>query len=210
VAQCLFAKGFQLAAINKVSPSSTAGVILRESLRMGGWTGIENNIYSVPDRIWRTLIADRDSEGQIPPRWYQRVCLRCLEIADTFNNGNLNIGQLLQEDSEMLRIYLTRVRNITWGRKFFTSEKGDLFGLCPTATRQGDLVCILFGCSVPVILREYERERVTQFDSGLLGLDWTGSRLKSSPLRFYRDLAPGAPYNPYTIYSKSWHPLVLQ
>jgi len=42
--------------------------------------------------------------------------------------------------------------------------------------------------------------------SDLLGLDWTGSGLKSSPLQFYRDLAPGAPYNPYTIYSKSWRP----
>jgi hypothetical protein len=39
--------------------------------------------------------------------------------------------------------------------------------------------------------------------SDLLGLDWTGSGLKSSPRQFYRDLAPGAPYNPYTIYSKS-------
>lgn len=151
----LFAKGFQLASINLVSPRTTAGLILRESLKMCGWTGIENNIHCVPDRIWRTLIADRDSEGQIPPRWYQRVCLRCLEVADTFNNGDLNVGQLLQEDSEMLRIYLTRVRNITWNRKFFTSE-GDLLGLCPAATTQGDLVCILYGCSVPVILRRHE------------------------------------------------------
>ena len=46
--------------------------------------------------------------------------------------------------------------------------------------------------------------------SDLLGLDWTGFGLKSSPLRFCRDLAPGAPYNPYTIYSKSWYHLVLQ
>ena len=45
--------------------------------------------------------------------------------------------------------------------------------------------------------------------SDLLGLDWTGSGLKSSPLQFYRDLAPGAPYNPYTIYSKSWRPFSI-
>jgi len=48
------------------------------------------------------------------------------------------------------------------------------------------------------------------YSSDLLRLDWTRFRLKSSPLRFYRDLAPGAPYNLYTIYSKSWHSLVLQ
>ena len=30
-----------------------------------------------------------------------------------------------------------------------------LYGLCPPDTRSGDVICILFGCSVPVILRPY-------------------------------------------------------
>jgi hypothetical protein len=120
---CLRAKGFRLAKIGKVSLRNTAGLILRESLQMGRWTGIKNNPGSVPDKIWRTLIADRDPEGQIPPTWYQRACLRCLEMADTFNNGDLNIGQLLKGNSEMLRAYLTRVRNTIWNRKFFTADK---------------------------------------------------------------------------------------
>jgi hypothetical protein len=189
----LRAKGFRLAEIEKVSLKNTAGLILRESLRMGDWDGIENNPESVPDKIWRTLIADRDSEGQIPPTWYQRACLRCLEMADTFNNGDVNIGQLLQGNSDMLCVYLTRVRNTIWNRKFFnakirkrpennlqgsvsynhlpeatgegpeagnTQEKNEttkynkLFGLCPGRTEVGDLICILYGCSVPVILRD--------------------------------------------------------
>lgn len=163
VALFLFAKGLRLASVGQLSPRTTAGLIPRESLQMCGWTGIKNNIHRVPDKIWRTLIANRDSGGEIPPRWYQRVCLHCLEVVDTFNNGDLNIDQLLQEDLEMLRIYLTRVRNVTWNRKFFVSEEGDLLGLCPAATRQGDLICILYGCSVPVILRRHEDSSHIEF-----------------------------------------------
>jgi hypothetical protein len=176
----LLVKGFKLAKIEKVSARNTGGVILRESLKMGGWTGIKENAASVPDRIWRTLVADRDPDGQIPPTWYQRACLRCLEIADTFNNGDLNVGELLQGHSEMLRKYLTRVRNVTWNRRFFRAcmnetgskkpegtpgrsgsdgaEAGEeelpLFGVGPPGMKENDFVCILLGCSVPVVLRE--------------------------------------------------------
>ncbi|KAI1212937.1 heterokaryon incompatibility protein-domain-containing protein [Annulohypoxylon truncatum] len=123
----LVAKGFRLAKIKEVSPRNTGGVIVRESLEMGGWQGFKRDTDSVPDPIWRTLVADRDQYGRVPPSWYQRACLRCLEMADTFNNGDLNVGELLQGHSDMLRKYLTRVRNVTWNRRFFTAidqEKG--------------------------------------------------------------------------------------
>ncbi|KAG8405429.1 hypothetical protein J3458_022084 [Metarhizium acridum] len=82
----LVVKGFVLARVEGTS-RRTAGLILREFLRMGSWRGIENHTESVPDALWRTLIMDRDSDGQIPPTWYQRACLRCLEMADSFNDG---------------------------------------------------------------------------------------------------------------------------
>ncbi|KAL2818307.1 heterokaryon incompatibility protein-domain-containing protein [Aspergillus granulosus] len=196
----LSVKGFILAQVAEPPSMKTTGVIGRDSLQKGGWPGINNSPECVPDRIWRTLIADRDADGQHPPTWYQRACLRCLEMADIFNNGDLNIGQLLQGPSDTLRVYLTRVRNTTWNRKFFvakmkepstteaskvkpvvngtegingeetpqppagpegavgTDEEEQLFGLCPRGTNKNDLICILFGCSVPVILR-YNKER---------------------------------------------------
>lgn len=130
--QSISVRGFKLAKIRHVSPRNTGGVIPKESLQMGSWKGIQQH-DSVPDEIWRTLVADRDPDGQIPPTWYQRACMRCLEIADTFNNGDLNVGELLQGHSEMLRKYLTRVRNVTWNRTFFngamtrnSAEKGGL------------------------------------------------------------------------------------
>lgn len=188
----LIAEGFKLATVVQVSPRHTAGLILQESLQMAGWTGIEKNT-TVPDKVWRTLIVDRDSEGQIAPTWYQRACLRCLEIADTFNNGDLNIGQLLQQDSEMLRIYLRRVRRVTWNRKFFTatrkdtkegeSPKRDILGLCPRRTEKDDIVCILFGCSVPVILREHKLENAFE----LIGEAYVHGKMDGEAMADYED-----------------------
>jgi hypothetical protein len=41
------------------------------------------------------------------------------------------------------------------GKRLLVSERG-LFGMTPPRARSGDAICILFGCSVPVVLREYE------------------------------------------------------
>ncbi|KAK6342379.1 hypothetical protein TWF718_007779 [Orbilia javanica] len=212
----LAVSGFVLARVNEVSPRNNGGLILQESLRMGGWDGIENlgEEDFVPDRVWRTLVANKDATGQVPPTWYQKACLRCLEIADNFNGGDLNVCQLLQSCSGMMETYLKRVRSAVWNRSFFKAttirfdfrdqpvlqpaqgasngvQKGpsnaerdevdnpysnledisegnshddplllpvpDFFGLCPGDTQPGDLVCIIYGCSVPVILRRVSK-----------------------------------------------------
>ncbi|KAF6820632.1 hypothetical protein CPLU01_12721 [Colletotrichum plurivorum] len=162
----LLAKGVLLGRISQVSQRTTGGVILRESLRMGGWRGTEAGGHSVPDPVWRTLVADRGRDGRMAPPWYQRACLRCLEVADRFNNGDLNIGELLQGNSQMLRECLVRVRDVTWNRRFFLAwgeganyEKE--YGLCPPGANVGDLICILFGCSVPVVLGQMSDGYVT-------------------------------------------------
>jgi hypothetical protein len=38
-------------------------------------------------------------------------------------------------------------------RRFFITEQGQI-GLAPKEARRGDTICVLFGCSVPVVLRE--------------------------------------------------------
>lgn len=153
----LSAKGLRLGRIRQVSQRITGGVIFYESLRMLGWRGFGRGNGDVPGSVWRTLVADRGRDGRMAPPWYQRACLRCLEVADRFNDGDLNIGELLQGHSQMLREYLIRVRNVTWNRRFFVAEHWEtdepMYGLCPPGTKLGDTVCILFGCSVPVIFR---------------------------------------------------------
>ncbi|KAI1736457.1 hypothetical protein F4680DRAFT_432206 [Xylaria scruposa] len=34
------------------------------------------------------------------------------------------------------------------------SERKPVVGFCPRGTQKGDFVCILFGCSVPLVLRQ--------------------------------------------------------
>lgn len=51
--------------------------------------------------------------------------------------------------------FLKRVQSVVWNRKFLLSQDRGRFGLAPAATEEGDMICILYGCSVPVILRRH-------------------------------------------------------
>jgi hypothetical protein len=60
--------------------------------------------------------------------------------------------------------YLKRVQSVVWSRMVLEatsvqSHTGHLFGLASQKTQAGDLVCILFGCTVPVILRERNNDK---------------------------------------------------
>ena len=203
----LLVKGFTLAKVTNISARNTGGVILRESLRMG-WNKFQEN-SEMPDKIWRTLVADRDPDGQPPPAWYRQACSRCLEIADNFNNGDLNVGELMQEQSEMLHKYLARVRDVTWNRRFFTAEtikypkneqeysekkkqgypeKQELFGLGPPRIEKDDIVCILFGCSVPVILRKVEDGNDGNDIMELIGEGYVYGKMEGEAVDDYIDM----------------------
>lgn len=137
-AKVLAVKGFKLGQVHKLSPRNTGGVILRESLQMIGWEGFRQDSSSVPSQVWSTLVADRDLEGRVAPSWYQRACLRCLEVAHMFNNGDLNVGEILQGQSDMLLKYLKRVQNVTWNRRFFTAMEVETQGKETTEECQGE------------------------------------------------------------------------
>ena len=62
-----------------------------------------------------------------------------------------------------------RVQCVIWRRRFFktnvkTAKHGEsFFGLEPSDLRPGDTVCILFGCSVPIILRKVSGDQNSPF-----------------------------------------------
>jgi len=80
--------------------------------------------------------------------------------------------------SEHSTLYLRRAESIVWNRRLFRIElankstlNGDgagarledpLFGIGPSDTSLGDRVCILLGCTVPVILGEGKRKGVSR------------------------------------------------
>ncbi|OCK74390.1 hypothetical protein K432DRAFT_409900 [Lepidopterella palustris CBS 459.81] len=155
-------RGFQVAAITIRSDRIARGVIPIEWLERAGWQD-QDDLTRVPDRLWRTLVADRSPGGSNPPAWYPLACLHALQSA-TDINGDLFVSSIDEENRpELVTQFLDRVASVVWNRKFFlaheTSDrskdrgKGPLLGLGPNDLEVGDLVCILLGCSVPVILR---------------------------------------------------------
>lgn len=151
----LYVKGFQVDVVQKVSSRIAGGLLLRESLIMGGWDEPEGDLSEVPEALWRTLVADRSPEGGNPPSWYHRACLNC--FAHSTSTGDIDTGALIANprSSSIMTTFLRRVQSVVWNRKFLKSAMRDSFGLAPMGTEEGDIICILFGCSVPVIVREH-------------------------------------------------------
>ena len=155
--------GFKLATITDCSDVIRGGIIPGTWMERLGWKK-GNPENRVPDRLWRTLVADRSPDGGNPPGWYQRACLHCLEDAKiTDQNGNLTVpSHTWHKTAEMTMTFLKRVESVVWNRRFIQAtavagfDTHPLFGLAPgdpADIQKGDLICILFGCTVPVILR---------------------------------------------------------
>lgn len=162
-------KGFHLASIIKVSGRIAKGVIHAEWLQLGGWRTPENPSKDrVPDRLWRTLVADRSPDGGNPPGWYHRACLHCLTDQSIIDvNGDLTVSHKTRKPgSDIMMQFLKRAESVCWNRQFFLAKEKDmdhlspvdateeLFGLAPKECAVGDTICILAGCTVPVILRK--------------------------------------------------------
>lgn len=165
----LFVRGFCIGEVDNVSERvSGSGVILAEAFELAGWKKDGPLDQDVPDQLWRTMVADRGPNGTSAPSWYRLACLECLQRTDRV--GDLDMGNLEKDKStpSTMITYLERVRPIMWKRRFFTARSIDLrksdsyFGLGSPNVKVGDLVCIFFGCSVPVVVRGI-REGESQF-----------------------------------------------
>jgi hypothetical protein len=158
-------RGFQLDVIERISGRVSSGVIPEEAFSLGGWPQRrEDDPFpdEVPDQLWRTLVADRGPHGVNAPSWYRRACVECLTHVNP--NGDLDTNGLknLEGTPSTMVTFLDRVQRVTWNRTFFlsrgTQSKPCFFGLGPSKAKERDVICILFGCSVPVILRESSDE----------------------------------------------------
>ncbi|KAK8034169.1 heterokaryon incompatibility protein-domain-containing protein [Apiospora rasikravindrae] len=122
-----------------------------------------NNNNYVPDHLWRTLVADRGPNGTPTPTWYHRACQYWLE----YSEGQDVTYDVIQRDQHPATAldYIQRVQSVVWDRRLFKIEKvkalgnRTLYGLAPRGAREGDWVCVLHGCSVPVVLRARNSNR---------------------------------------------------
>jgi hypothetical protein len=173
----LFVKGFVLTEVSRRSSRMANSIVTTECLEilvaMSCKRQIDYEEYSFPDSIWRTLCADRDNKGERAPCIYRDAMLGIARI----NNGNhelhpdtspiasrtsIDVEELLQHPglSAPCKEFLLVARDVVWNRRTFRSKPladmgKALVGLIPQNARVGDRICILYGCSVPVVLRKH-------------------------------------------------------
>jgi hypothetical protein len=158
--------GFVLDKIEEIWDSAKFGSVPSDWLSAGNWEDIDK---PPPDELWRTLVADRNAAGYDPDRWYPLV------FQSVARDRGLSYGfetyRLIHETtnrwvSEVFR----RVQAVVWNRRLIRT-KGECMrwlpnsrnldspgalGLAPNEARKGDLICIIFGCSVPLVLRKVQ------------------------------------------------------
>lgn len=84
------------------------------------------------------------------PASYLRACEQAFRQVEP--GHGLNIGQAMISGDGVNREFLERVQAVVWGRRLIKTKSGFL-GLAPEATKKQDIVAILYGLSVPVVLR---------------------------------------------------------
>ena len=150
----LFVEGFIIDDVNNIEACAKDGKIPKEWLTTGAWDDPSAN---PPERFWRTLVASRGPSGSNCPRFYPRACK---SLKPQLYRGDISTKELLRDNpSTIVNRFLRRVQAVIWMRRLFATQRGFL-GLAPEECRKGDFICILYGCSVPIILRRHDTNPV--------------------------------------------------
>jgi hypothetical protein len=149
----LFVRGLRVDTISNLGPRAGEGIILQEWLELGQYDPI---LGEVPEAFWTTLVAGRGPKGSTLPSWYNRAFKFCLLCSTTGDINTNRIIDMVPPQSSLIIDFLQRVQSVIWNRKFFVSSNNNYIGLAPRVAQVGDLICILYGCTVPVLLRRQE------------------------------------------------------
>ncbi len=149
-AYSMLVEGFIIDEVRKKGPYAPDGIILNEWLAAGGW---DDHTAEPPDQFWRTLVADRGPNGLNPPTFYPRACKAARN--QSVKGSHISTSSLIHYGkSTIVAKFARRVQEVIWMRRLVTTER-DLLGLAPAEAKKRDLICILYGCSVPVVLRRH-------------------------------------------------------
>lgn len=143
----MFCQGFVLDTVDRLEFPSQLGHIPPEWPELAGW---KPRSGPPPEEFWRTLVADRGPDGRDSPSFYGPACETVFHEAV---DDTLDTSMLINHGSSVTADFLKRVQAVIWNRRMMRTGNQWL-GLAPKAAREGDLVCILYGCSVPVVLRK--------------------------------------------------------
>ncbi|KAJ9648372.1 hypothetical protein H2199_001226 [Coniosporium tulheliwenetii] len=154
----MFVTGFVLDTVDEALAPAFFGNIPGQWIKMG-WP---DKTRPTPERFWRTLVADRGPDGDNVPVYYglawDYACNPSTQKVGVWsglvNRGIDTADRIHHCQCTIMAEYLRRVQSVIWNKRLIRTKMGDYLGLGPEKTEKGDLICILRGCSVPVILRQ--------------------------------------------------------
>jgi hypothetical protein len=91
----------------------------------------------------------------IPAPFYGPACETAFQEAI---DKTLDTSMLVNHGSLVVSDFLKRVQAVIWNRRMMRTRNSRL-GLAPKGAQEGDLICIVYGCSVPVVLRKIEKSQ---------------------------------------------------
>ncbi|KAH4807262.1 hypothetical protein HBH61_132400 [Parastagonospora nodorum] len=160
----LYVEGFVIDEVAEVAAASQGGNIPASWLDMTGWNPPYND--DPPAEFWRTIVADRGSDDRNPPAYYARACKESVKKGG-IASGRVNTTALINnERNSIIAAFCRRVQAVIWGRSLFRTKKGRL-GIAAESVQPGDKICILYGCTVPVILNQQMKTPNEQRDEAL-------------------------------------------
>jgi hypothetical protein len=149
----LVVKGMMFTKVIDRSARMANAIVTRQCLLLGD--------RKISDPVWwRILCAGRDGGGNTAPESWKAAMDYLLKTPNLDTTFSIDIEEILDSlIPEQVRAYLTVVRDIVWNRRTFCSRElattgENMVGLVPPGAKIGDHICILYGCSVPVVLRK--------------------------------------------------------
>ena len=143
-------KGFTVDAVQATTSPALMGRIPPHWTDFLGW---KDTSEPPPEKAWRTLVGDRGKDTRcFAPTIYRRACIRVINEIDSVSDF-LTSELALYEDSTTLEFAQT-VKAAVLGRRLIRTAEHGFLGLAPQATQERDIVAILYGLSVPVVLRQ--------------------------------------------------------
>jgi hypothetical protein len=117
---------------------------------------------SKAEALNQLLTAYRDRRNAIDSAWDHETLQMLKQLHETYEirDGHHKQDSISVDDRDSrweqweatLRI-VEAIRRTMMGRKFFLSSSGYM-GLGPLALQEGDMICILLGCDVPLLIRK--------------------------------------------------------
>jgi hypothetical protein len=150
----LFVDGCILDSVKETGPIAQIGVPTKWR-ELACWNGES----PPPERFWRTLTGNRGRGASNPPHYFKRAC--AIFFADEKPVDDQYPTAVRDDHPKFVAEFVQRVQAIIWKRRMIITDQERLLGLGPEGVQDEDLVCIIFGCSVPVILRKIVSNEMT-------------------------------------------------